>query len=336
MKRILSNLPSRSAPGDRIALLRTFVDIVEAGSLSAAAERADTTQPTVSRRLRSLEEGLGVRLLDRTTHAVSATPDGERCLVRARELLRDWDLFEEDLRGASVEPEGVLRVVVPHAFGQERLVGPLAVFLRRFPKVRVEWMLRDALPDFVSEGVDCALHLGEVRDPNLVAVKLAEAPRIAVASPSLLGKRPLPTHPRDLEGLPWLSFRGYYRNGIELRHEATGRRHLLSFTAGMGTDNLYALQAAAVAGLGVCVGSTWLLADACDQGRLVHLLPGWHATPLNLHLVYPYSRQLPARLRRFLEVMRELVPAALVQQPERRSEPVSAKTGRSGRPVPAP
>lgn len=322
MKRIPSNHPHRPASGDRIALLRTFVDIAEAGSLSAAADRSDTTQPTVSRRLRSLEEGLGVRLLDRTTHSMRPTPDGERCLVRARELLREWDLFEEDLRGASVEPEGVLRVVVPHAFGQERLVGPLAVFLRRFPKVRVEWMLRDALPDFVSEGVDCALHLGEVRDPNLVAVKLVDVPRIAVAAPSLLGSGPLPVHPRDLERLPWLSFRGYYRDGIELRHGASGRKHHLSFSVCMGTDNIYALRAAAVAGLGACVGSAWLLAEALGRGELVHLLSGWQAVPLPLHLVYPYSRQLPARLRRFAEVVRELVPAALARDP-------SARPGRS-------
>jgi DNA-binding transcriptional LysR family regulator len=315
MKRIPPNHPSRAAPGDRIGLLRTFVDIVEAGSLSAAADRSDTTQPTVSRRLCSLEEGLGVRLLDRTTHSVRATPDGERCLVRARELLREWDFFEEDLRGASVEPEGVLRVVVPHAFGQERLVGPLAVFLRRFPKVRVEWMLRDALPDFVSEGVDCALHLGEVRDPNLVTVKLVDVPRIAVASPSLLGSGPVPVHPRDLERFPWLSFRGYYRDGIELRHETSGRKHLLSFPVCMGTDNIYALRAAAVAGLGVCVGSAWLFAKARERGELVHLLPGWQAAPLPLHLVYPYSRRLPARLRRFAELMRELAPEALAQGP---------------------
>lgn len=300
-----------SVSSDRIGLLRNFLDIVESGSLSAAAERDGTSQPTVSRRLRALEESLGVRLLQRTTHAMKMTSDGERCYFRAKELLLEWDLFESELRGVASAPTGLLRVVVPHAFGQEKLVGPLATFLRRYPDVHVEWQLRDALPDFVASGIDCAIHLGEVRDPGLVAIPLVDITRVAVASPSLFPGRRLPSRPQELEAFPWLSLRGYYNNGIELRNLKSDKTCQISFRSRMGTDNLYALQHAAVLGLGICVASSWLLDDAVSRGDLVRLLPGWQAASMSVFLVYPYAKHYPARLRRFVELMKELVPKAL-------------------------
>src|ERR1019366_9894617 len=99
-----------------------------------------TTQPTVSRRLQALERSLGVRLLRRSTHSMTLTEDGQRCLERARELLANWHAFEADLRGAGDEPEGTLRVVAPHAFGQQQLVAPLADFLPDMPS----WPIKPA------------------------------------------------------------------------------------------------------------------------------------------------------------------------------------------------
>src|SRR6195952_2343203 len=166
-----------AVPADRFELMETFVRIVDAGSLSAAAAQLGTTQPTVSRRLQALERSLGVPLLRRSTHSMTLTEDGQRCLERARELLGNWHAFEADLRGVGDEPEGTLRVVAPHAFGQQQLVGPLARYLAMYPRVDVEWLLHDRRPDFVVEGIDCAIQVGVVDDPSAVAIKLAEARR---------------------------------------------------------------------------------------------------------------------------------------------------------------
>lgn len=149
-----------SASADRVSQLQTFVRIVEAGSLSAAAAQLGTTQPTVSRRLAALESALGVLLLRRSTHTMKLTEDGARCLERARDLLAGLESFDAELRGGSMEPRGTLRVVVPHAFGQELLVAPLAAFLRRAPEVSVEWILHDGQPNFIADGIDCAIHVG--------------------------------------------------------------------------------------------------------------------------------------------------------------------------------
>jgi DNA-binding transcriptional LysR family regulator len=319
-KRLLTGAPTHAAPGpvDRIELMQTFVRIVEAGSLSAAALQMGTTQPTVSRRLQALERSLGVRLLQRSTHAMKLTEDGERCFDRAKDLILGWSAFEADLRGAGDEPEGRLRVVAPHAFGQQLLVGPLAAYLHRHPKVTVEWLLhdspQDSTPDFIADGVDCAIRVGEVTDPALVAIRLSQVPRIAVAAPALFegvegaAAAPVPAHPRELAALPWLAARNFYRTEVVLTHERTGETVRVPIRPRLLTDSLYALRSAAVLGLGAGVASAWMLTDDIAAGRLVHLVPEWRAMSAPVYLAYPYARFYPARLRLFVEAMRSAFP----------------------------
>ena len=304
-----SSTPSTSA--DRIALIQTFVRIVQAGSLSAAAAQLGTTQPTISRRLQLLERSLGLRLLQRSTHAMKLTEDGERCYERAKDLLAGWDAFESDLRGANGEIQGSLRVLVPHAFGQKQLIGPLSQFMRQHPKVTLEWLLHDHAADFITEGIDCAIQVGIVNDPSLVAIKLAEVPRVVVAAPALLKQYPLPSHPEELAQLPWLAIPSFYRREITLQNSVTQDLRQISFQPRLSCDSIYALTNAAVEGLGVCLGSTWIMREHLDSGALVELLPQWQAAPLPISIIYPYARFYPARLRRFIEVMREAMPAAV-------------------------
>ncbi|MEJ2654096.1 MAG: LysR family transcriptional regulator [Acidihalobacter sp.] len=306
----------KSAIGtDRLELLQTFVRIVEAGSLSAAAAQLGSTQPTVSRRLQTLEKELGVQLLQRSTHALSPTADGERCYERARELLGHWEAFDLDMRGSAAEVGGLLRVVVPHAFGQDLLVRIVERFLVRYPHVRIDWLLHDdrALHDYIAAGIDCAIHVGELQTPGVVALKLSEVPRIAVAAPQLLQRFDAPERPAELAGLPWLALSTFYRNEIELTHTATGATEHVAFQPRFATDSLYALRTAALRGLGVCVGSAWLLDADIAAGRLVRLVPAWQAQPLPVCLVYPYAKFYPARLRYFIELMKEALPSAIAE-----------------------
>lgn len=292
--------------------MRTFVRIVEAGSLSAVAGQLGATQPTVSRRLQALERSLGLRLLHRSTHAMKLTEDGQRCYTRAKEMLANWDVFEAELRGAGDEPEGLLRVVAPHAFGQALLIAPLADYLRRYPRVTADWRLHDRAPDFIAEGIDCAIQVGEVSDPGLVAIRLAQVPRIVVAAPSVLARQPLPRHAQELAALPWLALSTYYRNEVELRHEANAERIArVPIQPLLSTDSLFALRSAALLGLGACIASAWAVADDVAQGRLLHLAPAWQAAPLPVSLVYPYAPHYPAKLRRFVEHVRQTTPAAM-------------------------
>ncbi len=300
---------------DRIDLLQTFVRIVEAGSLSAAAAQLGATQPTVSRRLQALERTLGVRLLQRSTRQMKLTADGERCIERARELLAGWQAFEADLRGAGHAAEGSLRVVVPHAFGQQQLVAPLAAYLRDNPGVSVDWRLHDQQPDFIAQGIDCAVQVGDVDDAGLVAIRLWDVPRIVVAAPALLAGRAPLAHASELAALPWLAVSTFYLREVALRHAHSGEDCVFAIQPRMRTDSLYALRSAALLGTGVGIVSAWLVADDLAAGRLVQLVPQWRAPALPAWLVYPYARFYPARLRRFVEAMRGARPEGTVRAP---------------------
>lgn len=301
--------PLLPPPGaDRIALMQTFIRIVEAGSLSAAAQQMGTSQPTVSRRLQALERTLGIKLLQRTTHAMTLTDDGERCFAHAKALVDEWHTMEDDLRGTTDTPRGTLRVVAPHAFGQDQLIAPLMAYLRRYPDVSVEWMLHDRRPDFVAEGIDCAIQVGGVDDPSVVAIRLAEVPRIVLASPALMAGRGVPQHAQDLQQLPWLALSTFYQREVTLTHQTSGEACTFPINPRMATDSLYALRSAALSGLGACIASAWIVDSEVRQGELLHLVPTWLAAPLPVYLVYPHARFYPARLRVFLEGMRGAMP----------------------------
>lgn len=305
----MTNLPSTGVTADRIALLQTFVRIVEAGSLSAAAPLLGATQPTVSRRLRVLEETLGVQLLQRSTHTMRLTVDGQRCYERATSLLAAWSSFEADVRGVAAEPEGLLRVAVPHAFGQDQFVAPLAAFLRAHPRITVEWLLVDDVSDALSRGIDCAIQVGEPSDASLVAIRLAEVDRMVVAAASLVAPGGVPQDPQALSELPWLALHTYYRHELRLTHAITRETRTVAMKPRVSTDSLYALRSAALQGLGACAGSSWLLVEHVARGELVHLAPDWQPAPLPIWITYPHAQHYPSRLLQFVAAMRAAVPA---------------------------
>lgn len=288
--------------------MRTFVRIVESGSLSAAARQMETTQATISRRLQSLETLLGVRLMLRTTHATKLTDDGERCYQHARKVIDSWLALEDDVGQSEDEPVGTLRVRAPHAFGQEQLLVPLSQFLTRYPQLSVDWMLNDRTADFLSDNIDCAIRVGAEIDPNTVSVLLAEVPRCIVAAPSLLTQYAEPQKPADLRAFPWIALKSFYHQHIELFEGISSQPERIAISPRLSTDSLYVTRNMALTGLGLAVVSSWTVEDDIREGRLIHVLPDWQPAALPVHLVYPWSRYYPSRLRRFLDMMREVMP----------------------------
>ena len=302
---------------DRIELMRTFIRIVEAGSLSSAARQLDTTQATVSRRLQSLESMLGNRLILRTTHAMKLTDDGERCYQHARQVVDAWLALEDEMSIADDRPVGVLRVRAPHAFGQQQLLGPLVSFLQRYPQLAVEWMLNDKTVDFLSDNIDCAIRVGAEVDPATVSVLLAEVPRSLVVAPQLLSRYPALAMPEDLSRLPWVAISTFYQHEVELQQQEDSREISFGIVPCLSTDSVYVARNTALAGLGVAIVSSWAVTEDIAAGRLVELFPQWRASSLPVHLVYPWARYYPTRLRKFLDLMREVMPqVAGMQRPE--------------------
>jgi len=180
--------------------------------------------------------------------------------------------------------------------------------------VTIDWMLNDRTPDFISEDIDCAIQVGKVDDPSMVALLLAEVPRIVVATPELLSTYPV-TQVSELGNLPWVSFSTFYRNEVTLRHDSGGQTERCMIAPRLATDSLYAVRKAALSGLGAAIVSAWIVTEDIAQGRLQQILPGWNALPLPVYLVYPYSTYYPARLRKFFDMMRSVMPALAEMQP---------------------
>ncbi|MCZ0882831.1 LysR family transcriptional regulator [Raoultella ornithinolytica] len=317
VSRIEKMIMKRQERIDRIELMRTFIRIVEAGSLSSAARQLETTQATVSRRLQSLESMLGSRLILRTTHAMKLTDDGERCYQHARQVVDAWLALEDEMSIADDRPVGVLRVRAPHAFGQQQLLGPLVSFLQRYPQLAVEWMLNDKTVDFLSDNIDCAIRVGAEVDPATVSVLLAEVPRSLVVAPELLSRYPALAIPQDLSRLPWVAISTFYQHEVELQHQEDSRELSFGIVPCLSTDSVYVARNTALAGLGAAIVSSWAVTEDIAAGRLIELFPQWRASPLPVHLVYPWARYYPTRLRKFLDLMREVMPqVAGMQRPE--------------------
>ncbi len=309
---------SNSISSDRIELMQTFIRIVESGSLSAAAQQLGTTQPTISRRLQTLEQRLGLKLIMRTTHALKLTDDGERCYAQARQLLATWYALEDDLTRASDDPVGTLRVRAPHAFGQDQLIAPLLDYLRRYPRLNVEWMLNDRTPDFMAENVDCAIQVGAPTDTSLVAILLAEVPRIVVASPDVLAQHAPVEQVEQLCDLPWLALTSFYRNEVALQRVQDGQPVNLAITPRLSSDSLYAVRKAALAGMGAAIVSAWVVQEDLAAGRLIQLTPEWQAPPLPIWLTYPWASYYPARLTQFFAMIKDVMPTLAGTRPASR------------------
>jgi DNA-binding transcriptional LysR family regulator len=170
----------------------------------------------------------------------------------------------------------------------------------------------------MSENIDCAIRVGAEIDPATVSVLLAEVPRCIVASPALLARFDAVSEPQALSALPWVALNTFYRQHIELFSDGEAQPQRIPVSPRLSTDSLYVARKSALTGLGVAVVSSWTVEEDIRAGRLVQLLPEWQPAALPVHLVYPWSRYYPARLRRFLEMMREVMPeiAGMRKPPE--------------------
>ncbi|WP_136615613.1 LysR family transcriptional regulator, partial [Bradyrhizobium sacchari] len=193
---------------DDLNELKTFRAILTAGSLSAAAQRLGVTLAVVSKRLASLEERAGVRLIQRTTRALSATEEGARLLVDVERALDTIEAAEASLASAHDEPVGTLRVSAPIAFGRRCVAPVLSGLTTRYPRLSVSLELDDRMVDIVDEGLDVAVRIGALADSSAMMRKLADNHRILVASPAYLDQAGRPTTPAEAASHTFLRYGG--------------------------------------------------------------------------------------------------------------------------------
>lgn len=292
---------------------QVFAKVVEEGGFTAAARVLGVSKSFVSKRIRELEDRVGVRLLDRTTRQVTVTDAGASFHERVSKILGEVDAAENELTASQHSPKGLLRVSVPMSFGIRYLSPLLAQFAAEFPEVSLDVDFADRRVDLVAEGFDVAIRIGALADSSLIARKLAPLGGHTVASPSYLERHGTPTSPTDLGDHLCLLYRN---QSAGMTHTWTYRdakqREVPVRVTGRYLSNLGdATRDGALAGLGVAWLPEFLCSEDIAAGRLVPLLESWSMPASSVWAMYPHSRHVPTTVRAFVDFVAEAVPAAL-------------------------
>jgi len=287
--------------------MAVFAEVVNAGSLTAAARQLGMTPSAVSQHLRLLEQSLGLALLHRSTRRITLTEAGERYHAGCAAMVAAARSAEQSLARLRDEPEGELRLAAPIGCGG--LLATALAPLRRYPKLGLRLLLDDALIDLIEERVDIALRVGTLADSALVARKLGNMPRQLCASPAYLAERGWPTHPQDLLRHDWLGGRpggsagaGNTGETLELRG-STGEVETVHVQGRVLASQVTALHALCVAGWGISLVVSQDDRRALADGRLVAVLPGWRLADLPVYAITPRRGEQPAKVRHALDLL---------------------------------
>lgn len=276
----------------------TFKAVVEAGSLTAAADLLGQTRAVVSFNLKRLEAELGVTLLTRNTRQLALTDAGERFYLRCTRMLEEARLAVEEARSEHAQLKGSLRITTTMEYALAVVVPAIEAFRRLHPDLNIHLSTSSTHADLISERFDVAIRLGRLLDSNLRAVQLSTFEVFAVAAPALAGVSTLD----ELEQMPRL---GHGRLTELTVTDSVGVEH--QYRTGHTTlvvDSAAVLQAFAVRGHGVAVLPQWLVKDDLDAGRLVRLLPDHRFAPQGVYALYPDTRHLPLKVRAFIDFMK--------------------------------
>ncbi|WP_035373385.1 LysR family transcriptional regulator [Pseudoduganella violaceinigra] len=289
---------------DRYEDLRTFVAVVEAEGFSGAALRLGVVKSAVSRRISELEDRLGTQLLVRSTRSMSVTEAGATLYERALRLLEDLHDAETEVASGSSALRGKLRVAGPMSFGVMCLAPLAAEFADQHPDLAVELDLNDRIVNIVNEGFDLAIRISRLKDSSLVARSIASVEHTLCASPAYLAAHGVPRMPHDL-----LAHRGLAYSNLEesaywsFCDPAGGPAFSVEVRSPFRVNNGAALREAAIQGHGIAYLPHFIVAQAIARGELRPLLEDWRKPSVEVYAVYPTRRNLPLRVRAFIDFL---------------------------------
>lgn len=281
--------------------ISAFVAVGARGSLSAAARAEGVTPAMIGRRIDALEERLGVKLLVRTTRKVSLTFEGTAFLEDCQRLLDDMANAEAAVSLGGVKASGHLRLSAPAGFGRLHVAPLLMRYLDEHAEVSAHLDLSDRIVDLVNENIDCAVRIGELTDSSLVSVRLGEMRRVVVGSPAYFAQRAVPPAPTFLGEHNCLSL-GPQR-GWSFRLD--GAVQTVKVGGVFECNDGAVLREWALAGKGLAWRSLWEVGADIAAGRLLTVLDDYAAPPVGICAVFPQRRQLPLRVRLFIDLLRQ-------------------------------
>ncbi|MBW7969325.1 LysR family transcriptional regulator [Bradyrhizobium sp. BR 10289] len=286
---------------DRLEAMHVFVTVADLRGFAPAARKLRLSPSAVTRLIAALEEHLGARLLQRTTRQVRLTDVGTRYLERARRIIADVEEADGSAREERNRPSGRLVVSAPVGFGRLHVAPVMTAYLKRYPEVAAELRLSDNLVNLVDDAVDAAVRIGHLADSSLVARQVGEMRRITVATPGYLKRHGEPKTPEALREHQTIAFGPsiawrFLREGQEIEITPTPR-----FTSNSADA---ALQYAESGG-GITRVLAYQAAEGLKRGRLKIVLAAYEQPALPIHIVYPTSRLLSAKVRAFVDLVVE-------------------------------
>lgn len=290
---------------DRLESDRMFVAVMEEGSFVGAARRLGTSSGQASKLVSRLEGELGVRLLNRTTRAVSATEAGNAYFERLRPLLDELESLDLAIRNISREPRGRLRLTAPLTFGTMELTAALNDFAGRYPEIELDVSFSDRMVHLVDEGFDLAVRVGEPRDTSLIARKLVEVRRVLVATAAYLEEHGAPTTPEHIASHACIIDTNFREPTKWPFRRPDGEPMTVNITGRLRYSNADACLQAAEAGLGLACLPSFVAGPAIGSGRLRRLLADFETPPFGAYALYPHSRHLAAKVRVLVDFLVE-------------------------------
>jgi DNA-binding transcriptional LysR family regulator len=298
---------------DTVQYMRIFVKVATDGGFALAARRLNLSVAVVSRAIAQLEIHLGSRLLNRTTRQIAMTEAGERYFRRCQEILSSLDDAEAEARSATVHPTGRLRIHALSSFGHQLLVPAILQYQLRFPSLRVEVTMSGTLPDMLEDGYDAAIVLApELRSSRLVNLRLGSIGGVVCASPRYLATHGVPGAPEDLQKHQCLQLATPVFPFDKWVFRGAGKPFSVNIGSARLTANaMEALEPAATKGLGIAILPGGVALPGLRSGALLRILREYEVQPVNVYALYPSRRFLDAKIRTFIDLLREEVPSML-------------------------
>jgi len=287
---------------DRIDAMQAFVTVAELRGFAPAARKLKLSPSAVTRLVAALEQRLGARLLQRTTRSVALTDVGTRYLERARRILADVEEAERAAEGERTRPSGRLVISAPLGFGRLHVSPVLSAYLRRYADVSGELRLEDRVVNLVEDGIDLAVRIGHLADSSLVARQVGDMRRIVVASPGYLKRRGEPASPEAIARHDTIQFGA---TAAEWRFVRDGREMHVDIAPRLVSNSADAAIQHAEAGGGLTRVLAYQAREAIERGRLRIVLDKFEQPALPIHIVYPTSRLLSAKVRTFIDLVVE-------------------------------
>ncbi len=292
---------------DTLDGLKTVIAVVETGSFTAASERLGMSKALVSKYVGAVEDGLGVRLFNRSTRRLALTEAGDKYYQQALPLLEEFAQMVDSVTGEQSHPKGHLKVSVPVAFGGMTLSPLVPAFLKQYSDISLELQLTDHVIDMLEEGVDVVIRIGSVDDSNLIAKRILNLPLTLCASPDYLKQHGHPVKPQDISQHHCI-IDSNFRIGNHWPLTATdsapdGSTETIEVNSRVAVNSPQAVKEIALAGGGIGMIPRFIVEAALQEGTLQEVLPGYQTLEFGLFAIYPHRRYLSRKVRCFIDFL---------------------------------